>query len=72
LRTLAAVVTLNTPDELKPEVADWGMMRLRERLSELDDLQRAALVAYLERGAAESPRSARFFLGRRFLLDGAD
>jgi hypothetical protein len=50
----AAFVTLNKPDDLKPEVAKWGMTRLQERLSELDGPQRAALVAYLERSAEES------------------
>ena len=44
-----AYLDLNSSDELKPEVAEWGRMRLRTHLAELSDADQARLTEFLER-----------------------
>lgn len=58
----AAFLTLSKPDELKPEVAEWGMTRLRDLLSELNAEERVAFVAYLERSAEDSDGDYAIFV----------
>ena len=44
----AAFLELNGADELDPEVAEWGRMRLRTRLAELTSADKERLAQFLD------------------------
>ena len=44
----AAFLVLNQADDLKPDAAEWGLMRMRDLLKQLSASERSDLVTYLE------------------------
>ena len=48
MKSFAAFLDLNRPDELKPEVAEWGRMRLRTLISQLSDEEKRELTRFLK------------------------
>ena len=49
-----AFLVLNTAEEIKPDVAEWGLMRMRHLLKQLSATERSELVTYFEQKLPET------------------
>jgi hypothetical protein len=55
----AAFLDLNKPEELRPEVAEWGRMRLRTLVDQLSDDEKRELAQFLQDEHANSDGAFR-------------